>query len=404
MWPIMGAGRDCNALCLMKNIITAILSVCLFPLLQGNEPGWSFMVKLPLFEAQKGSKYQSIRIPCVLALPDNTVIAVVAGRSSVSDWAKIDMLMRRSTDGGKTWGALQVLVDGRGDVADNPVLIWDKNTKEVHFLHQINYERVYHMVSRDGGRTFSKGVNITPQLEAFEKKFKWNVIAPGPGHGIQLKNGRLVVPIWLAAGKVQTKGPNAGRARTHAPSVASVIYSDDHGKTWHCGDIVPPTVHNMNETVAVEADDGGVILVIRNAAPGLYRMTMSHSVDGATNWSEPRIHDDLYTPICFGSVLRISGKPDRSRILFCNPDSRLSPKPNVSGNGRARENLTIRLSYDEGKTWPVAKAIEPEYSSYSDLARLADGTILCLYEHGNKYVSLARFNLEWITDRKDSLK
>lgn len=385
----------------MKYKICILFVLVLAPfVLRAAEPGWSFMGKTPLFEAVKGGKYQSIRIPCLLALPDDTVLAVAAGRSRVSDWADIDMIMRRSTDGGKTWGPVKVLVDAGTDVADNPVLIWDRDTKMVHFLHQIDYARIYHMVSKDGGKTFAKGVDITPQLSAFKEKYNWGVIAPGPGHGIQLKNGRLIIPVWLADGKPLTKGPDAGRGRSHGPSRVSVIHSDDHGKTWHCGDILPQVFNNMNETTAVESDDGGVIFITRS---NQYYKLISRSPDGAGNWSAPEINRDLYTPICFGSSLRISAPPDRSRILFCNPDSRLSPKPNKSGNGRARENLTIKLSYDDGKTWPVSKAVEPEYSSYSDLAMLADGTLLCLYENGNKYVTIARFNLEWLTDRKDTL-
>lgn len=388
----------------MKHKLTTALFLSLFAVIaSAAEPGWSFMSKTPLFEAQKDGKYQSIRIPCVLALPDNTVIAVAAGRSRVSDWADIDMIMRRSPDGGKTWEPMRVLVDAGTDVADNPVLIWDQDNKIVHFLHQVDYARIYHMQSSDGGKTFTKGVDITPQLGAFKEKYKWGVIAPGPGHGLQLKNGRLIVPVWLAEGKPITSGRDAGRGRSHGPNVAASIYSDDHGKTWHCGDILPRTLQNMNETVAVEADDGGVIFIIRNGEPGAYAKALSRSPDGATNWTTPELNNDLYSPICFGSALRISGAPDKSRILFCNPDSRLSPKPNKSGAGRARENLTVRLSYDDGKTWPVWKVIEPEYSSYSDMAMLSDGTLLCLYENGNKYVTLARFNLEWVTDRKDTL-
>ncbi len=388
----------------MKHIIKIIIALCVSTsFLNASEPGWSFMEKIPLFEAVKGGKYQSIRIPCILALPDNTVLAVVAGRSRVSDWADIDMIMRRSTDGGKTWEPTKVLVDAGTDVADNPVLIWDRDAKVVHFLHQVDYARIYHMQSTDGGKTFSKGVDITPQLGAFMEKFKWGVIAPGPGHGIQLKNGRLIVPVWLAGGKPITTGREAGRARSHGPSVATVIYSDDHGKTWHCGDILPKTLQNMNETVAVEADDGGVMFIIRNGEPGAYAKAIARSPNGATDWTKAELNKDLYSPICFGSALRISGAPGKSRILFCNPDSRLNPKPNRAGQGRARENLSVRLSYDDGRTWPVSRVIEPGYSSYSDLAMLPDGTILCLYEHGNKYVSVARFNLEWVSSRQDTL-
>jgi sialidase-1 len=380
-----------------KSVLLYILLLAPFlgPVLRGAE--YPFIEKQILFEA--GGGYPSIRIPCILALPDNTVLAVAAGRSRVSDWADIDMILRRSTDGGKTWGPVTVLADAGTDVADNPVLLWDRDTKTVHFLHQVDYARVYHRQSADGGKTFSPAVEITPQLGAFKENYNWTVIAPGPGHGIQLKNGRLVVPVWLAAGKQLA----SGHGRAHQPSVTTSIYSDDHGKTWQCGGILPDTLKNMNETVAVPTDDGGVMFIIRNGEPGAYSKAVSRSPDGATGWTKPELNKALYSPICFGSALRISGAPDKSRILFCNPDSHVNLRPNRSGNGRARMNLTVKLSYDEGRSWPASKVIEPAHSSYSDLAMLPDGTILCLYENANKYVSLARFNLEWLTDVKDSL-
>ncbi len=353
-----------------------------------------------LFEAGADREYRSIRIPCLLALPDNTVLAVAAGRSRASDWADIRMIMRRSTDGGKTWEPLTVLIDRGQNVADNPVLIWDGPAKTVHFLHQVNYERIYHMTSADSGKTWSKPVDITPQLARFQQLYKWNVIAPGPGHGIQLKNGRLVVPVWLANGAPEP----SGKGIVHRPSVTTAIFSDDHGKTWQCGDILPDVLKNMNETVAVPADDGGVWFYVRNEEIPAFKIGVAYSKDGATNWTKAELHDDLYHPICFSSVLRLSGTPDKSRILFCNPDSRNNPKRNKRNDWRARENLTLRMSYDEGKTWPVVRVLEPGASSYSDLTILADGTILCLFEHHNKYISVARFNLEWLTDRKDALR
>lgn len=348
-----------------------------------------------LFEVTKGGKYKSIRIPCLLALPDNTVLAIAAGRSKVSDWADIDMIMRRSTDGGKTWGPVRVLADHGKDVADNPVLIWDDQTKTVHFIYQVNYERVYHMTSTDSGGTFSVPVDITPQVGDLKKHVDWNVIAPGPGHGIQLKNGRLLVPTWLAYGKTHADG-----TRAHGPSVITSIYSDDHGKTWHCGDLLPRISKHMNETTAVTTDDDQVMFITRTHH--LHKV-IATSPDGATRWTKPEINEELFTPICFGSSLRISGAPAKSRILFCNPDSRHNMRPNRSGQWRARTNLTVKLSYDDGKNWPVSKVIDPGRSSYSDLAMLPDGTLLCLYEHGDKYVSIALFSLEWLTDGKDTL-
>jgi sialidase-1 len=368
----------------------------------------AFVEKEVLFQVTPDGEYRSIRIPCILALPDKTVLAFTSARSAVSDWAVIRLLVRRSTDGGMTWAPAEILLEDGKNVVDNPVAIWDDAKKIIHFLYQINYARIYHMQSADGGKTFSSPVEITPQLGAFQKKYPWRVIASGPGHGIQLKNGRLIVPVWLCPGNPRSDG----RGMQHRPSVTSVIYSDDHGASWHCGDIVPDTLKNMNETVAVPASDGGVLLFIRNEDPA-FRKAIAHSRDGATGWSKPELNDALYSPICFASVLRLPGTADgKSRIIICNPDSRGKTKSHVKWGGRERSNLTIKLSYDEGKTWPVAKVLEPGRASYSDMTLLPDGTILCLFENGyiadnpynNRYMSVARFNLEWLTDGKDSLR
>ncbi|OAM87637.1 glycoside hydrolase [Termitidicoccus mucosus] len=394
-----------------KTIITLFLSMLLSiaPTLAAK-PGTedALVEKENLFEVTPDGEYRSIRIPCILALPDDSVLAITSARSAVSDWAVIRLLMRRSPDGGKTWEPARVLVEDGENVVDNPVAIWDAKKQVVHFLYQTNYERIWHMESADGGKTFSKAVDITPQLGGFQKKYKWSVIAPGPAHGLQMKNGRIVIPVWLCPGE-----PNpSGKGKAHRPSVTSVIYSDDSGATWHCGDIVPDTLKNMNETVAVEADDGGVLLFIRNE-DNAYRISVSHSKDGATDWSRPKLNDALYSPICFASVLRLSGREDgKSRILLCNPDSSGKTRRLVKWGGRARENLTFKLSYDGGETWPVVKVLEPGRAAYSDLTMLSDGTILCMYEHGHmsdnvyntRYMTVARLNLEWLTDGEDSLK
>lgn len=405
------AGRFLKYL-LMKTrhfITQTILGFCIGASLCGApDPNNALFERENLFEIAPASEYKSIRIPCIQALSDNTVLAIAAARSAVSDWAVIRLVMRRSTDGGKTWGPVTVLAEDGKNVVDNPVTIWDESAKTLHFLYQTNYERVWYKRSTDGGVTFTEAVDITGQLSRFQELYKWNVIAPGPGHGIQMKSGRLVVPVWLCPGE-----PNpSGVGRSHRPSITSVIYSDDHGKTWHCGDLVPETLRHMNETVAVPADDGGVWLYIRNEELPAYQVAISYSNDGATNWSKSALHKDLYSPICFSSVLRVSGAPDKSRIIFCNPDSRSKNLTFGKWRNRLRENLTLRLSYDEGKTWPVVKVIEPGRSSYSDMTMLKDGTILCLYEQGyvednrmnNRYVTLARFNIEWLTDSQDSLK
>ncbi len=372
--------------------------------------------KLALFEAEQGG-YKLYRIPGLIVTRRGTALAYCEARKfSGSDWGTIDLLLRRSTDNGKTWDAPRNIahVEGpkpRNPVAiekkqgkpddityNNPVAVTDYKTGAVHFLFCLEYGRCFYQRSDDDGATFTKPVEITSTFEAFRSRYNWRVIATGPGHGIQLKNGRLVVPVWLSLGET---------GNGHGPSVTSVIYSDDHGRTWRAGEIIgldSPELISPNETVAVQLNDGRTLLNMRSLSKA-NRRAVATSRDGATGWSAPVFHEELLDPICMASMARFSEKP--GRLLFANPHNltRADGKE-TPGAGRDRRNLSVRLSYDEGRTWPVARTLEPGPSGYSDLAVAKDGTILCFYE-GNSparsasytaQLTLARFNLDWLTD------
>ena len=375
-----------------------------------------------LWEADRDG-YKMYRIPGIVVTRQGTVLVYgEARRHSGSDWDSIDIVLRRSTDGGRSFSPQRVVARAPGEIHrsavalerkqarpgdityNNPVAIPDRNGA-VHFLFCVEYERVFYMRSQDDGETFTTPVEITAAFDAFRPEYAWRVVATGPGHGIQLTNGRLLVPVWLALG-------TAGNG--HHPSVNATVYSDDHGKTWHRGEIAIPSTPRFpdpNETTAAQLADGRVMLNVRTEAKE-NRRTVVLSPDGATHWSAPRLQSDLPDPICFGSLVRLStGKTGgRNRLLFSNPENltRADGRESVS---KDRRNLTIHLSYDEGETWPVKRVLEPGSSGYSDLAVLPDGTILCLYETGagpgtfpNRKLVLARLNLEWLTEGKDAMK
>lgn len=380
--------------------------------------GEPFLDKQDLFVAGQGG-YALYHIPGVAVTAKGTVLAWCEARKKGGDWDAIDILLRRSTDDGKTWGEPKRIADVPGpkvknpaalalknvrpdDVTyNNPVLIPDRNGT-VHFVFCLEYMRCFYARS-DDGVTWSAPTEITATFEAFHKAYPWKVLATGPDHGIQLRSGRLLVPVWLSTGT----GGNA-----HRPSVTATIYSDDGGKTWKAGDVaVPGTAEmiNPNETVAVELADGRVMLNVRNESKAHRRIVVT-GPDGATGWGKPQFDPALKEPICMGSVVRLSGPPGRTRLLFSNPDnlSRADGKE-AAGKNRDRRNVSVKLSYDEGKTWSVTKPVEPGWSAYSDLAVTKAGTILCFYGRGEKAsfagdrLTLARFNLEWLTDGKDRL-
>lgn len=385
--------------------------------------GEALLEKVDVFEAKTGG-YALYRIPGIVVTPAGTVLAYCeARRTGSGDWDSIDVLLRRSTDGGKSWQPARHIANVSGpktqssviarkgaatnDVTyNNPVAIPDRNGA-IHFLFCLEYMRCFYQRSDDHGVTWSTPVEITAAFDKFRPEYDWKVIATGPGHGIQLKNGRLIVPVWLSTA--------TGRGG-HRPSVTSTIFRDDGGKTWQRGDIAVPNNEewvNPNETVVVQLSDGRVMLNVRNESKPNRRLVTT-SPDGATNWSKPRFDDALREPICMASIVRVSeaGDGGQNRIVFANPDNLIRADGKESpGVSRDRKNLSIKLTRDEGETWPVNKVLEPGFSGYSDLAVAKDGTILCFYERGSTdgksgtrtdKLTLARFNLEWLTDGRDA--
>ncbi len=373
--------------------------------------------------------YPTYRIPGLAVTTKGTILAFVDARKTSGDWSQIDICLRRSTDGGVTWSPQERVIHPglhralgitfeRNETAvaqklggddkipiSNQVPIIDRQTGAVHLLHCVNYARAFYQRSDDDGVTFSAPVEITNVFQEFKSDYAWKVIATGPNHGIQLASGRLLVPVWLSRGG----GPGG-----HRPSVIATIYSDDHGQTWQRGAIVTgetdPLI-NPNETVAVELSDGNVMLNIRHESLQ-HRRAISYSPDGISQWTRPELVNDLYEPVCMAGFESLTTVKSNgvSRMIFSNPHNATDPIPHHDSRFYVRKNLSLKVSYDEGRTWPVNRTLEPGPSSYSDLAVLPDGTICCLYERSVTQngkavpvVTFARLNLAWITGGKDHL-
>jgi sialidase-1 len=227
----------------------------------------------------------------------------------------------------------------------------------------------------------------------------------GPGNAIvQIRSGahagRLVVPAR------HREDIGGGRLR----SFAHCFYSDDHGATWKLGGTIGL---NTSECQFVELADGAVRVMSRNEsaedAPDNLRHLTAISYDGGGTWTDLHRAEELITPRCHGPVERftLAGQQDKNRLLFSSPASPFRQKEHPYG----RYNLTIRLSYDEGASWTAGKTIWPHPASYSDMVVLDDLTIAYVYERGDKgsthywdEVHFARFNLEWLTDGRDSFR
>jgi sialidase-1 len=170
-----------------------------------------------------------------------------------------------------------------------------------------------------------------------------------------------------------------------------VIFSDDHGATWQIGG---SEEEKTNESTIVELS-GGRLMQNMRSYHGRNRRAVATSDDAGFSWSPVKLDEALIEPVCQGSLVRATWPAGNSpgAIIFCNPAS------------RKRENLTIRLSQDEGKSWSESKVLHAGPSAYSCLAILPDQTICCLFECGTKkpyeIISLARFSLSWLEEPGD---
>jgi sialidase-1 len=399
-------------------VLSALLSTTF---LRAAEP---FLEKLDLFVAGEDPAYKVCHIPGVVVTAKGTVLAWCEVRkraTAISDWDDNRILLRRSTDDGKTWSAPRSIADVPGpktknpsalrmknvnpaDVTyNNPVLIADRDGT-VHMLFCLEYMRCFYQRSDDDGLTWSTPTEITAAFEGFRKAHDWKVLATGPNHGIQLRNGRLLTPVWISAGT----GSNS-----HHPSVAGTLYSDDHGATWHAGDIAVPTNETWidpNEATAVELSDGRVMLNVRNESKPNRRL-VTISDNGATGWSTPRFDEALWEPVCMASLIRYDFGGQKL-LLFSNPHNLEKAKGKAEpGKYRDRKNISVKISRDEGQTWISNKIIEAGPGMYSDLAVTHAGTILCFYGRSGESqgaatglaamtggrLTLARFNLEWLS-------
>lgn len=382
-------------------VLLAVLSVLYGPR-HSTEAAEPRLETFPVFPAGMNG-VTLYRIPGMVVTPKGTVLAYVeARRNTKADWGEIEVHLRRSIDGGKNWLAPQNIahrgerIEGnprkasggeKEQTVNNPVMIVDEATGSIEMLYCVNYARCFSMRSLDDGVSWSSPIDITSTFEPFRSQYPWTVIATGPGHGVQMPNGRLIVPIWLAYGK----------NGAHAPSAAATIYSDDHGQSWHAGDLVFPNegeFGNPNETTVAVRHSGDCLLVNRNVSKP-NRKLVSISPDGARNWSRPQFQSELWEPICMASIAMFRQKP--GVILYSAPRTvgvDATGKEIPAGRGK-RENLTIQWSEDDGKTWPHSKRLVDGPSAYSDLAVLPDGTILCLYE-GKGDVEIKRLNWEWL--------
>jgi sialidase-1 len=359
--------------------------------------------------------YHTFRIPSLLTTPRGTLLAMSEGRRHGSgDSGDINLVCKRSTDGGKTWSKLQTIWQDGTNTCGNPCPVLDAQTGHIWLLMNWNrseddepaiiaqrskdIRRIFVCESDDDGLTWSRPREITSEV----KPAKWTWYATGPGAGIQIqhgpKAGRLVIPCDHIETDPNRQGTgDAQRSTTSAPDThrygAHVIYSDDHGKTWKLGGSAPDA--QVNECEVLELENGRLMLNMRNYDAENPTRQVAFSVDGGETWTGQTHASELLDPICQASIRRYSW-PDAGHpgtLLFSNPAS------------RKRERMTVRASFDDGRTWPVRRLLDAGPSAYSCLSILTNGAVGLLYETGTKSpyegIVFARFSLEWLTKGND---
>lgn len=334
-----------------------------------------------------GVSSHTYRIPALIQTTKGTLLAFCeARRASSSDTGDIDLVTRRSTDGGKTWSDTAVIWNDGTNTCGNPCPVVDRETGTIHLLLTWNRgddvesaikqgtakdtRRVFVCRSEDDGVTWTTPTEIT----ASTKLPAWGWYATGPGNGIQLSQGphrgRLVIPCDHT-----TREPNG--------YFSHVILSDDHGATWRIGGIVPSD--KVNECTVAELADGGIMLNTRNADRNQRQRQVSLSSDGGETWGEVTADAQLPEPICQASLLSFAS----GALFFSNP-----------GNTENRNLMTVRRSDDQGATWAASRVLCSGPAAYSCLAPVDGDTVACLYEGGtaNPYqtITLALIPLRWL--------
>lgn len=337
--------------------------------------------------------YFAYRIPALIVAPNRDLLVFCEARKrDLQDDGDIDLVMKRSSNGGRTWSAQQLIYEEGGAALikyGNPTAVVDEQTGTIWLAVNRDYltdqgqragGQLILFRSDDSGQSWSAPIDITNSV----RQSNWGHHAFGPGIGIQLRlgphQGRLLFPANFRKSFDKRQ-----------PSYAHVIFSDDHGKTWKLGGVLGDYTNECQLAEIVDRDRPGLLINMRNhwGRGGEPRKSgsrlVARSFDGGLSWDAETIDPALPEPPCQASLLRYSfgSTEEPSRLLFANPI------------GPGRMHLRIRLSLDEGKTWPQGKLIYAGEAAYSCMVRLPMNQVGIVYERDRyKNISFCAISLE----------
>ncbi|MGX5820313.1 sialidase family protein [Chitinophaga lutea] len=345
--------------------------------------------------------YKSFRIPTIVRLPNGQLLAFAEGRvGNAGDFGDIDIVMKRSTDNGDTWSALQVVADNKDLQAGNPAPVVDVtdpaypggrvfifyntgNNHESEVRKGNGLREAWYRASPDGGKTWEAPVNVTKQVHRPRQlgfSEDWRCFFNTPGHAMQFTEGPHKGRIFVATN--HSAGAPMPKFREYR---ASGYYSDDHGKTFRISEDV--SFEGGNEAIAAPLTNGRLMMNIRNQQGNVKARIVALSPDGGATWDTAYFDHQLPDPVCQGSILPLGVSKGKTILAFSN-----------AADTAKRDNLTLRISTDDGRTWKRRYTIDSTgqagNAAYSDLVITGKREVGVLYEK-NKYQQILFTKVKW---------
>ncbi len=354
--------------------------------------------------------YESFRIPAIVSF-QKTLLAFAEGRvKGAADFGDINIVLKKSTDNGKTWSDLSVVASNGHLQAGNPAPVVDLtdsnypngriflfyntgNQSEGDIRKGKGMREVWYKTSVDAGNTWSDPVNITLQVHrpnqpsinpAYHFSEDWRSYANTPGHAMQFDEGKYKGRIFLAANHSQ--GNPRGKFEDY---FSHGFYTDNHGLTFQ----LSPSLNlpGSNEATATQISNNRLLLNARNQKGDIRARIIAISNNGGAQWDTLYFDKNLPDPVCEGSILAIGKKANKQILAFCN-----------AADTKNRNNLTVRISKDDGQTWSINKLIDKsaeqdtskDNAAYSDIVKLSNKKLGILYEKGN-YATIVFTVVKW---------
>lgn len=362
--------------------------------------GFTQYKPVPVFHSGKEG-HKSYRIPAIVSLNNGDILAFAEGRvDHAGDFGDINIVLKRSTDKGKTWSSLQTVVDADKLQAGNPAPVVDMsdplypegrlflfyntgNNHEGEVRKGNGLREVWYKTSTDRGITWSDAVNITSQVHrprqsqvnaGYNFQEDWRSYANTPGHAMQFLTGIYKGRIFVAANH-SSGDPKKGFEDYDAHG----FYTDDHGKSFQLSANLQ--LPGSNESMATEISNGNLLLNSRNQKGDIRKRIVAVSSTGGQTWDTVYFDNNLPDPVCQGSILTIGKRRGKNILAFCN-----------AADEKRRDNLTLRISFDDGKSWKKSFVLDKDgtakdYTAYSDLVKMSGKEVGVLYEK-NSYAQI----------------